>query len=387
MAEALSLKGQIKRWGITCMRTMGWLFQGARSVSGTCAVEVVKTPGAHAFMGYYDVDLMRNRKLYFHRVAKAEGRSVNPKLATIVCHDLDTGGQNDICTTRALNWQIGARAQLIGPDCMILNDVDASGQLRAKEVNLTSGAETWLAFPVWYVGPESGLAVSVDFEELARQRPGYGYPGKIAADAANALVVFVRDTGQVRLRFTRDAVVDALEMPRAGYLNHVIATASEQRFLTTLNITTGGIRAVHPVIIEAATGTLRSFDAGPTFSHPKFIDETRLLYFDGAAFCIYDLSNDRKQVLYTSRKDGHPTQISPNAILSDTYPNRFSDMEVYLYDGAHRTLARVSNPPWYTGDLRCDLHPRYVDGTVLFDLPTVSGRMIGLLDLVSHDRP
>jgi len=62
------------------------------------------------------------------------------------------------------------------------------------------------------------------------------------------------------------------------------------------------------------------------------------------------------------RVDGHCTYLPGNQwILNDAYPDGDRCQELYLYHvptGRKVVLGRFHSPPEYTGEWRCDLHPR-----------------------------
>ena len=61
--------------------------------------------------------------------------------------------------------------------------------------------------------------------------------------------------------------------------------------------------------------------------------------------------------------NGHCTYLPGNRwILNDTYPDKQRDQHPYLYDvatGRRVPLGHFRSPPEYTGEWRCDTHPRF----------------------------
>ena len=87
-------------------------------------------------------------------------------------------------------------------------------------------------------------------------------------------------------------------------------------------------------------------------------------------------------------RNGHCTYLPGNEwILNDTYPDKDRKQRVYLYHvatGKTVTLGRFYLPPEYTGQWRCDTHPRFSpDGqSVIIDSPhTAAGRQMHLIDI------
>jgi hypothetical protein len=89
-------------------------------------------------------------------------------------------------------------------------------------------------------------------------------------------------------------------------------------------------------------------------------------------------------------QNGHNTYVPCTHnewILNDTYPHKQSrEQSPYLYHARSRKkveLGRFHSPPEYTGEWRCDTHPRSSnDGkTVAIDSPHAGGRQVHLIDI------
>ena len=88
-------------------------------------------------------------------------------------------------------------------------------------------------------------------------------------------------------------------------------------------------------------------------------------------------------------RDGHCLYLpGTNWILSDTYPQGSDRLqEVYLYHVGQRrrvSLGKFHSPPEYTGEWRCDTHPRFSPDQhwVCIDSPHGgAGRQMHLIDI------
>lgn len=87
-------------------------------------------------------------------------------------------------------------------------------------------------------------------------------------------------------------------------------------------------------------------------------------------------------------KNGHCTYLPGNEwILNDIYPDKDRNQEVYIYNvvtGKKVSLGAFYSPPEYTGEWRCDTHPRFSpDGcSVTIDSPHGgNGRQLYLIDI------
>jgi iron-sulfur cluster assembly accessory protein len=87
-------------------------------------------------------------------------------------------------------------------------------------------------------------------------------------------------------------------------------------------------------------------------------------------------------------KNGHCSYLPGNRwILNDTYPDEERHQELYLYSlgvGRRYDLGRFFAPPEYTGEWRCDLHPRFSpDGhkVIVDSAHGGDGRQLYLIDI------
>lgn len=87
--------------------------------------------------------------------------------------------------------------------------------------------------------------------------------------------------------------------------------------------------------------------------------------------------------------NGHNTyvpQTNNEWILNDTYPDKERNQHPYLYHEPTRKrvpLGHFHSPPEYTGEWRCDTHPRSSnDGKIVaIDSPHTGERQVHLIDI------
>ncbi|MEO6760018.1 MAG: hypothetical protein ABIO24_11240, partial [Saprospiraceae bacterium] len=112
----------------------------------------------------------------------------------------------------------------------------------------------------------------------------------------------------------------------------------------------------------------------------------------GEKFYLYTDKTDRVEVIGPDLMtvNGHCTYLNRDNnrwILNDTYPDKQRNQNVYLFDtvkGERTALGSFHAPPEYTGEWRCDTHPRSSpDGRkVVIDSAHTGGRQMYFIDLV-----
>lgn len=351
-------------------RTLGYAYS-RMFLSKKRNYQVFSKPGFDWFTGYYDVECVYQDEIFFHEVC--DGNVSAPKSCKIMSLDLATARTKEIAVSHAVNWQLGSRLQVCGTD-LVFNDI-VEGQQVHRIVDLETEEQQLVDFPFWLKNKARDITITIDFERLWSERKGYGYFGRLHESLRNCVAICNYMGNKRYSSVDVDRICDELNLTPGGYLNHVIANDDFSYILTTYNLNLGSRRAVIPIVYNVQGDILSTFDPGMTFSHPSFISKYGIGYFDGSGYCSIDLISVDKEYLLTTRLDGHPTFFNHSEFITDTYPNKYSRMQIYsVSDGRKKNIANLYNHPRYQGDSRCDLHPKLSDGYIIFDLPEQKSR-------------
>ncbi len=372
---------------------------------------ITKGPKFHWF-GYYD-------KLQFDPTSRYalgmevdfEHRSPRPDdVVRLGYIDLQDGDRwHEIGTSRAWNWQQGCMLQWIpgSRDEVIWNDRE-DGRFVSRIYNIKTGKSRTLPAPVYCLSPDGKSAVYPDFRRLNDCRPGYGYAGipdpnkdKLAPDDAGIWHLDLK-TGKTRLLIS---FADAARVPyppgfshgAKHWFNHLLYSTDGKRFIF-LHRWRGDK--------EGKSWTTRMFTANRDGKDLYVLDPNgRTSHFiwrdpQHVLAWAWHPSHDRKFYLFRD-KTAHVEPVGPNVmttdghcsylpgkkfILNDTYPDKQRNQNVYLFEiatGRRIPLGSFHAPKEYTGEWRCDTHPRFSpDGKkVSVDSPHAGGRQIYLIDI------
>lgn len=121
-------------------------------------------------------------------------------------------------------------------------------------------------------------------------------------------------------------------------------------------------------ICDKDGGNIRCMNNTGKVSHYCWYQHDKLMVYSRADdeklyYIIYDLPNG-KQTIYGAdhlKEDGHPSWIEGQKILTDTYPDMLRRQHLMIYDEAKAEIMKLGSfntPLAFTGELRCDLHPR-----------------------------
>ena len=323
--------------------------------------------------------------------------------------DLQAGPEfHALDQTPAWCWQQGTMLQWLGtdPDRLIIYNSVQDGQYVSIVRDVHSGQTRTLPRPVYAVSRDGTQAVSNNFSRVARTRPGYGYlalPDPTEGiDHPDDDGIWHLDllTGEHRLIISLDQVVgighqDSMDLGESWF-NHLQFNADGSRFIFLH-------RWRRP---DTGGHWTRMLTAAPDGSDICLLNEFEMTsHFDWRgsdhllAWARHRQIGD-KYFLYRDRTpwlqvvgddvftcDGH-CSYSPDLrfILTDTYPDAEEKRTLIIYDtatGSRADIGRFLSPKKYSGEIRCDLHPRWSrDGQqVCFDSIHEGPRQMYVIDV------
>lgn len=385
----------------------------AALAAGSPVRQITKGPRFHWF-GYYDkLQFDPTGRYVLSNEVTFEGRS---PLATdsIRVGMIDTGNGDrwtDLGTSAAWNWQQGSMLQWVpGSKTDVIWNDRVDGQFVAHIMNVKTGKKRTIPSPVYTLSPDGKWGITCDFRRLNDVRPGYGYAG-VPDPNANKLIP--DDVGIWRVdlatgkRTLLISVADAAAVPYPGgysnnakhWFNHLLISPDGARFIFLhrwRGDKEGKSFSTRLFTANAQGKELYVTDPHGKTSHFIWRDPQHILAWawhpsKGEKFYLYKDRTDQVEVVGPDvmTVNGHCTYLNRDNnrwILNDTYPDKERNQNVYLYDvqtGVRRPLGSFYAPPEYTGEWRCDTHPRSSpDGRrVVIDSAHNGGRQMYLIEL------
>lgn len=375
--------------------------------------QLTKGPKFHWF-GYYD-------KLQFDPTGRYilgmqvgfEGRSPKPD-DELRIGMVDTAGNDkwiELGKTTAWGWQQGCMLQWIPGSAseVIWNDHDGDHYI-SRILDIKSGRERTIPHAIYTLSPDGKTAIVPDFRRLNEVRPGYGYAGipdpntKTLAPTDSGIWRVDLNSGDAKMLFSVAdlAAFGTLPVDARGakqWFNHLLFNQDASRFvfLHRWRPMTETTKFRTRMVTSSADGKdWHVIDPSGFTSHFIWRDPRHLLMWtkpEGHPPGFYlmrdqtDISEQIGAGVMTS--DGHCTYLpgfGDRWILNDTYPDKERLQHPYLFDVNTRTripLGHFPSPKEYTGEIRCDNHPRFSpDGTkVVIDSPHNGGRQMYLIDI------
>ena len=372
---------------------------------------ITSGPDFHWF-GYYD-------KLQFDPACRyVLGMEVNfqhrsPKSDDVIrvgMVDLEDGGRwTELGQTRSWCWQQGCMLQWRpGSDSEVMWNDRQGDHFVSYILNIRTGEKRTVPHPFYTISSDGKIAVAPDFRRVNDMRPGYGYAGlpdpyadQLAPEDSGVFRIDL-ETGKQELIIS---IADVAKIPyphgdlseMKHYFNHLLFSPDGSRFIF-LNRWRGVERKGFGTRMLTAKpdGTdIRVVDDYGSTSHFIWRDPEHILAWayhpsHGGAFYLYEDGTGKVEVIGKDimTKNGHCTYLPGGKwVLNDIYPDENRNQEVYIYNPDSNekvSLGNFHSPPEYTGEWRCDTHPRFSpDGSsVVIDSPHGgNGRQMYLIDI------
>lgn len=374
---------------------------------------ITKGPKFHWF-GYYDkLEFDPTGRYVLGNEVDFEGRSPRPDdTIRVGMVDLkDNDRWIDLGETRAWNWQQGCMLQWVpGSRSEVLWNDRMDGQFVSHILDVKSGKKRTIPHAVYTLAASGKWGITCDFRRLNDVRPGYGYAGIVDP---NRDTLIPEDIGIWKVDLTTGkrelliSVADAARIPYPGgysenakhWFNHLLIAPDDQRFIFLhrwRGKKEGTSFATRMFTADANGKNLHVLDPYGKTSHFVWRDNDSVIAWawhpsKGDRFYLYRDRTDQVEVVGEGvmTVNGHCTYLPKRGnrwVLNDTYPDKDRKQNVYLFDtrtGERTPLGSLHSPKEYTGEWRCDTHPRSSpDGrSVVVDSPHAGGRQMYLFDL------
>ncbi len=380
--------------------------------------QITQGPQFHWF-GYYDkFQFSADNRFVLGNEVDFEGRSPTEKdrvrVGMVDLHENDCW--IELGSTNAWNWQQGCMLQwLPGSENEVIWNDRERDHFVARILNVKTRKLRTLPNPIYTIRPDGKTAIAPDFRRLNECRPGYGYPGlpdpNREENAPQNAGIWRMDleSGRHKLLFS---FADAAKVPFTGrkeaaflpgakhWFNHLLFNTDGTRFffLHRWRNADEPITTFHTRAFTCDIEGKNWFCLDPHGGTSHFIwrDSEHIMAWawhpsHGEKFYLYKDRTDEVEVVAMKEmfQNGHNTYLpgtNNEWILNDTYPDAKRYQHPYLFHLPTKKkipLGHFFSPPQYSGEWRCDTHPRSSrDGKmVCIDSPHNGGRQMYLIDL------
>lgn len=345
------------------------------------------------FFGFHDIcpfsfdetKVLAN-KLNFDLRMPQKGDSIDVGYFTF--KDGKLGDFIKLSTSTAWNYHKGCRLQWIGDDRIIFN-TSVDDNLVSKIINLRKAEESVIPTPIDTVfeSEKECVAATFSYGRLQLCMPGYHYPYD---DESFKESKYPSETGLFLLDLTTGRKTLLVDLERLAkefcdddpnkYYHYVTHTefSKDGRYISFLYrrmIDGGDInrRITKILVYDRQQDTVIELPTQVSGSHYVWNGFNQII-----ASCIID--NKSCHVLYDMEdienykivcpsilnQDGHQTFITDEKFITDTYPNKWRQCQLYLADIKNNSVAKIlsiNSPKKFLSKTvynytDCDLHPR-----------------------------
>ncbi len=359
----------------------------------------------HHFFGYYGINPW-DRSFQFHLALETdfhEHRPTKDDTATVGLLNKQTQEFIPYAKTAAFNFQQGSMMHWIGNE-FTFNDWENQA-LVSRVMNTKTGVKRTIHGAIAAVSPNEPIAIGLNYQRMSLCRSVVGYASGLKIENISAqpdddgLFLLNIEDGSSQLILSIADVLSKVndERLKGGltWFNHVLFNTDGTRILFFCRVRSdkGFYSSLWTVNPDGSDLTLQiPFDY--RISHFDWKSPTVILV-------TTDIVNEMGFVEFTDGmkdfkpigrgvlpNDGHAS-YSPDRewLLCDTYPRGPDHLaELMLYNVAEKQkyiLGKFHHEEKFSGDIRCDLHPRWSsDGKIItFDSVHEGSRQIYCIDL------
>jgi len=334
------------------------------------------------FFGYYDIiPFNEHNEVVYLECPK------DKNFANIVYNKLGANRKRILTSTKAWNTQQGSRLRWFpeSNDTIVFNDHDGE-KYYSRIINIRTNVERKLDFPIYDISNDGKQGISLNFARLGKMRPGYGYdvypynePKSLANEGIDLINI---ENGECKRVVTYEQIQKKTGRKisdfHSFYINHLSFSPDGNRFLFFWLEITKHKHKASLFVFDICENQLHLLEDDMKVSHYTWQNNESIIStaYDEKFNCQYYkyFIEKPKEIISPSilNKDGHPTFLSPEILLTDTYPNRYSYQQLFIADiknGKKTPIANVYSVPVKKEELRTDLHPRlnYTKDIISFD--------------------
>lgn len=354
------------------------------------SLKIIGNKKYHTFFGYYDLSPFNKKS---NEVLYLKVHKNRPEEADIIVHDLDREEIKLVESSLAWNWQQGSRLRWYPKsNDEIFYNVFKNGSYGSEKANIRNKEKTFYEKPIYDIDPEGEYGLSLNFERLGEMRPGYGYQkrsksiSKALKDEGVFLVEMSSGESTLILKYEDIAKKLNISTPNfeKNYINHLSFSPSGTKYLFFWLTKVNNYHEAYLFVHDLNAKEIIPLETKRKVSHYVWLNDNCILCtaYDQNNECSYYkyyLNGNVELVNPTSLNfDGHPTVLSDNLILTDSYPDGDGFQKVLISDlqkDRSEVILEIYSRYKANAEKRTDLHPRinHAGKQICFDA-NVNGR-------------
>ena len=360
---------------VVCLKKV--IYQFIRTLSGKSKIitsvekDVLHRKKSDIFFGYYDISPFRGDRILYH-----EHHTDSDKVEIIV-DSQKLNSKTVVAVSKAWNWQQGSRLRWNPADAdkILFNDFDGEKYI-CRIIDINNHKEKCLSWPLYDINYNCTIGVSLDFGRLGIKRPGYGYTCYSYHQEQNlhdnGIHIINIENNEIIKTITYDSIARCLGKNYKDYsdyyINHLSFSPDGTKFLFFWIQGLNGYHQASLLVYDYISEKIIPLETGGKVSHYAWRNNDEILctVFNSENNCryyLYSISQQSKRIIRDDilLRDGHPSFIDNDVIVTDTYPDKFGYQQlnlVSLNGYWHKCIAQLYSVPVDRAEIRTDLHPR-----------------------------
>ena len=357
----------------------------------------IHSDGVDIFFGYYDISPFSpdGRRILYLEHKK------NDKTVKIILNSVTFNNRKEVAESRAWNWQQGVRLRWFpGSETEISFNDYIDGRYICRILSISAGTERRIDWPLYDISKDGTKGLSLDFARLGEKRPGYGYTCYTNEEKGfenNGIFLVDIAKNELIAKITYSQIARSIKSEIGNfsdyYINHLSFSPDGSKFLFFWINVQDGYHMARMIVCDIKSNELIPLEISRKVSHYAWANNDEILctVFNENQQCGYFMYSVSKYTCRAIRpdiltRDGHPSFIDDNTIITDTYPDKWGFQELIIADlngGGKTTVARFYSIPVKEAERRTDLHPRLSPdkGSVCVDVNSHGVRDLVILDM------
>jgi len=341
---------------------------------------LLEIKNSNVFFGYYDKNPFSEDETKLLALTTPE--QIKPLVkdinGSIGYFDMINGQEFiKVSDTNCINWQQGCRLMWhpIIKNQILFNTTNKNSYVtRIIDIN-TSTKICDLPIPTYDIDSQGKYIATLNFSRLHDHRPGYGY---INFKDTNKNLECPDDDGVWLYDIKsnkKEMILSYPELKNVGYdeemdqsfhyINHLLFSPNGENIFFYHVWENANNRYHQPVIMNIGSKKVKYLTKSRKVTHETWIDDDNIMLYsnENGTWCynIYNIEDltYKPYALELNLLDGHPTMISNETLITDTYPDKFGYTNLYKVEENNKIiLGKFYLPAHFFGEIRVDLHPR-----------------------------
>ena len=372
-------------------------------------ISIINSEGAETFFGYYDKTPDNGHGLVLvystKQSTKLKPKEVQEILLDVYSLDAEEYVLPEKIKVKAFNWQQGSRAHWLDSEHFIFNDYcSKTDEYHAYIYSISALRIVKELSHAVQDSFKSDYILSISYKTLAELRPDYGYFRHSLDKHSNLngidgiwkldlesnipeLLVSIKDVCCI------DFLGDYKDYKHK--FNHIMISPDGTQFIFMHRYFNANGKRIDRLFLYKFNGkSIKLISDFGMVSHCCWYDSNTILAYlrtkEGKdAYCKIDINTlafvELNDGVFSTFGDGHPS-VHDKIIVTDTYPDKSRMQSLLLTikgEKSYIKLGEFYHGSDFSGETRCDLHPRFSScgNLIFFDTVYSGSRRLCYLDI------